>query len=375
MSSCSTLHCYSHKRPAQAALVFLANDVTSHGTTVTGVTDSSTLCDKRQDDDIQMNKIQMGVGGNETAMIDGFNKLHDLESSLASFLQLLTTLSIALTVFQGSGMYFPEIFSLKLSSFDIAEDDEGTTSPSWKDDDIQQMGKIQMEVGGKETAKIVWGSSRKAIPTEDGFKELHDLESSFASFPIKSLQELKGCFDIGEDDEGSSSPTSVSFKTKKVEGPKNKPRGTMVAHCCIATGLMQVTVRSVYAAEDTSGAVVQHKGSFKILFSEHTLVLYRLTTFPWTIVANTCLSNLIVLLELHSAPICDTLLHEQALPLLIAISRHCPNKLAYAKMCRVQRKIEVILDMHGGIGLVSYCFLKMKDFVSAVFIDAVLKFD
>ncbi|KAJ0085199.1 hypothetical protein Patl1_07069 [Pistacia atlantica] len=217
--------------------MFLANDVTSHGATVTGVTDSSALCDKRQDDDIQMNKIQMGVGGNETAMIDGFNKLHDLESSLASFLQLLTTSSISLTVFQ--------------SSFDIAEDDEGTTSPSstspsWKvtaqldteqqfltktyqgpwtkklegvtDDDIQKMDKIQMEVGGKEPAKIAWGSSRKAIPTEDGFKELHDLESSFASFPIKSLQELKGCFDIGEDDEGSSSPTSVSFKTKKVEG-------------------------------------------------------------------------------------------------------------------------------------------------------------
>ncbi|KAJ0024053.1 hypothetical protein Pint_06805 [Pistacia integerrima] len=42
-------------------------------------------------------------------------------------------------------------------------------------------------------------------------------------------------------------------------------------------------------------------------------------TFPWTIVAITCLSNLIVLLELHSAPICDTLLYEQELRLLIGL--------------------------------------------------------
>ncbi|XP_031263587.1 uncharacterized protein LOC116121782 [Pistacia vera] len=42
-------------------------------------------------------------------------------------------------------------------------------------------------------------------------------------------------------------------------------------------------------------------------------------TFPWTIVAITCLSNLIVLLELHSGLICDTLLHEQGLPLLIGL--------------------------------------------------------
>ncbi|KAJ0085192.1 hypothetical protein Patl1_07063 [Pistacia atlantica] len=292
----------SHKKTAQAALVFLANDVTSYGATVTGVTDSSALRDKQQsyrcclhsqDDDIQMNKIQMGVGGNETAMIvlgfqqegypqrgltilvlfqvrrfphlpfffffnifqDGFNKLHDLESSLGSFLQLLTTSSISLTVFKGSGMYFPE------SSFDIAEDDEGTTSTSWKvtaqldteqqfltktyqgpwtktlegvtDDDIQQMDKIQMEVGDKETAKIVWGSSRKAIPTEDGFKELHDLESSFASFPIKSLQELKGFFDIGEDDEGSSNPTLVSFKAKKVEGVRVGIQGKLALYLII----------------------------------------------------------------------------------------------------------------------------------------------
>ncbi|KAJ0085592.1 hypothetical protein Patl1_07030 [Pistacia atlantica] len=50
------------------------------------------------------------------------------------------------------------------SSFDIAEDDEGTTSPTLKDDDIRQMDKIQMEVGGKETAKIVLGFQQEGYP-------------------------------------------------------------------------------------------------------------------------------------------------------------------------------------------------------------------
>ncbi|KAB2002567.1 hypothetical protein ES319_D11G074600v1 [Gossypium barbadense] len=41
---------------------------------------------------------------------------------------------------------------------------------------------------------------------EDGPNDLHDLKSSLASFPIKPLQALKGCFDIGEDDEDVNSP-------------------------------------------------------------------------------------------------------------------------------------------------------------------------
>ncbi|XP_031265253.1 serine/threonine-protein kinase BLUS1 isoform X2 [Pistacia vera] len=44
-----------------------------------------------------------------------------------------------------------------------------------------------------------------AAPSEDGFNDLHDLESSLASFPIKPLRALKGCFDIGEDDEAATS--------------------------------------------------------------------------------------------------------------------------------------------------------------------------
>ncbi|XP_022739771.1 serine/threonine-protein kinase BLUS1-like isoform X2 [Durio zibethinus] len=49
-------------------------------------------------------------------------------------------------------------------------------------------------------------NSIAATSQEDGLSDLNDLESSFASFPIKPLQALKGCFDIGEDDEGANSP-------------------------------------------------------------------------------------------------------------------------------------------------------------------------
>ncbi|XP_044466320.1 serine/threonine-protein kinase BLUS1 isoform X2 [Mangifera indica] len=42
-------------------------------------------------------------------------------------------------------------------------------------------------------------------PSQDGFNNLHDL-GSLPLFPIKPLQALKDCFDIGEDDEGETSP-------------------------------------------------------------------------------------------------------------------------------------------------------------------------
>ncbi|KAK7316449.1 hypothetical protein VNO77_35489 [Canavalia gladiata] len=42
------------------------------------------------------------------------------------------------------------------------------------------------------------------LDKEDGFNNLQDLESSLASFPIKPLQALKGCFDMCEDDTNNS---------------------------------------------------------------------------------------------------------------------------------------------------------------------------
>ncbi|XP_022750591.1 serine/threonine-protein kinase BLUS1-like isoform X2 [Durio zibethinus] len=49
-------------------------------------------------------------------------------------------------------------------------------------------------------------NSIAATNQEDGLSDLNDLESSLASFPIKPLQALKGCFDIGEDDECANRP-------------------------------------------------------------------------------------------------------------------------------------------------------------------------
>ncbi|ONI19590.1 hypothetical protein PRUPE_3G286000 [Prunus persica] len=70
---------------------------------------------------------------------------------------------------------------------------------------------------------------------EDGFNDLHDLDSSLASFPIKPLQALKGCFDVCEDDESATSPRTIVQENGRSE------------------------------AEDMSeGAVVQRKGRFKV---------------------------------------------------------------------------------------------------------------
>ncbi|OAY25739.1 serine/threonine-protein kinase BLUS1 isoform X2 [Manihot esculenta] len=42
---------------------------------------------------------------------------------------------------------------------------------------------------------------------EDGFSDLNDLESSLPAFPIKPLQALKGCFDVGDDGMDGTSPS------------------------------------------------------------------------------------------------------------------------------------------------------------------------
>uniref|UniRef100_A0A1J3INX7 Serine/threonine-protein kinase fray2 n=1 Tax=Noccaea caerulescens TaxID=107243 RepID=A0A1J3INX7_NOCCA len=50
-------------------------------------------------------------------------------------------------------------------------------------------------------------SSSATAPSQDEeLNDIHDLESSFATFPIKPLQALKGCFDIGEDEDNATTP-------------------------------------------------------------------------------------------------------------------------------------------------------------------------
>ncbi|XP_048229890.1 serine/threonine-protein kinase BLUS1 isoform X2 [Ricinus communis] len=53
--------------------------------------------------------------------------------------------------------------------------------------------------------------SSAALSHQDGFSDIHDLESSLPSFPIKPLQALKGCFDVGDDDVDATSPNWKGF--------------------------------------------------------------------------------------------------------------------------------------------------------------------
>ncbi|KAI9177261.1 hypothetical protein LWI28_012979 [Acer negundo] len=165
--------------------------------------------------------------------------------------------------------------------------------------------------------------SNAAPSQEDGFNDLHDLENSLASFPIKPLQALKGCFDIGEDDEGATSPnwkgtsaldieqqfltkTSLDQATGKNEGENSGrssslPRHVVPEHKKFLSGSLipdnsfsskkvigegdrdslqpkipernysgplsyrqRRDTNSLPSAEDTSGAVIQRKGRFKV---------------------------------------------------------------------------------------------------------------
>ncbi|KAK0591290.1 hypothetical protein LWI29_038016 [Acer saccharum] len=169
--------------------------------------------------------------------------------------------------------------------------------------------------------------SNAAPSQEDGFNDLHDLENSLASFPIKPLQALKGCFDIGEDDEGATSPnwkdtsvldieqqfltkTSLDQTTGKNEGENSGrssslPRHVVPEHKKFLSGSLipdnafspkkvigegdrdslqpkipernysgpmlyrqRRDTNSLPSAEDTSGAVIQRKGRFKVTSAE-----------------------------------------------------------------------------------------------------------
>ncbi|KAB1222929.1 hypothetical protein CJ030_MR2G019448 [Morella rubra] len=56
----------------------------------------------------------------------------------------------------------------------------------------------------------------KTQATLDGFNDLHD--SELASFPIKPLKALKGCFDVCEDDVIVSSPRAAVKENERNEG-------------------------------------------------------------------------------------------------------------------------------------------------------------
>ncbi|XP_061980356.1 serine/threonine-protein kinase BLUS1 isoform X2 [Populus nigra] len=142
--------------------------------------------------------------------------------------------------------------------------------------------------------------SISAPSQEDGFNDLHDLETSLPSFPIKPLQALKGCFDVGEEAVGATSPNwKVTSQTeceqqahmelsssamdqesernednalspKKVIGDENRDllQPKYQSERNYSGPLLHRQKRdtnNLSSVEDTSeGAVVQRKGRFKV---------------------------------------------------------------------------------------------------------------
>ncbi|KAK8710235.1 hypothetical protein V6N13_145569 [Hibiscus sabdariffa] len=86
----------------------------------------------------------------------------------------------------------------------LIQDYDDTPNAEDQDGSIKQ--RDHHDVVGSSSEKMsseMASNSIAASSQEDGLNDLHDLESSFASFPIKPLQALKGCFDIGEDEDAN----------------------------------------------------------------------------------------------------------------------------------------------------------------------------
>ncbi|KAM7268191.1 hypothetical protein ACFE04_010357 [Oxalis oulophora] len=84
----------------------------------------------------------------------------------------------------------------------LIPDDE--TMPNAEDKQLEKHDAIESPAESLSPERV---DQPNASPNqEDHYNDLHDLESSLASFPIKPLQALKGCFDVGEDKECATSP-------------------------------------------------------------------------------------------------------------------------------------------------------------------------
>ncbi|KAK4282408.1 hypothetical protein QN277_013790 [Acacia crassicarpa] len=76
--------------------------------------------------------------------------------------------------------------------------------------------------------------AKPTLDKEDGFSDIQDLESSLASFPIKPLEALKGCFDIGEDDVNNGSQRDLDQDYGRNEngssGLSSVPQSALTEH-------------------------------------------------------------------------------------------------------------------------------------------------
>ncbi|CAK8533644.1 unnamed protein product [Lathyrus sativus] len=81
---------------------------------------------------------------------------------------------------------------------------------------------LKVSVEEKSASNHSEGTS--TLDKEDGFNNLQDLESSLASFPVKPLQALKGCFDVcGDDDVNNTSPRDLDHSYGRIDNESSGP--------------------------------------------------------------------------------------------------------------------------------------------------------
>ncbi|KAL8229121.1 hypothetical protein R6Q57_014021 [Mikania cordata] len=103
----------------------------------------------------------------------------------------------------------------------IMDYDENSTA-----EDLNACSKQQNKLNGvgfsaERSSPDIVGSSDVGSHLEDEIDEVPNLEDSFAAFPMKPIQALKGCFDVGQDDvpddEDTMSPTMGDENQSDIE--------------------------------------------------------------------------------------------------------------------------------------------------------------
>ncbi|XP_028771226.1 serine/threonine-protein kinase BLUS1 isoform X2 [Neltuma alba] len=94
--------------------------------------------------------------------------------------------------------------------------------------------------GGSLAVTTNDSDAKPSLDKEDGFSDLQDLESSFASFPTRPLEALKSCFDICEDDANNTSTRDLDHDYGRNEngssGLCSVPQNAMTEHKKYSSG-------------------------------------------------------------------------------------------------------------------------------------------
>ncbi|KAJ7970835.1 Protein kinase [Quillaja saponaria] len=185
--------------------------------------------------------------------------------------------------------------------------DDGMSNAEEPDVTKNQYNEVVNPAEGISSGAANHSDAKPTLEKEDGFRD-EDLENSLASFPIRPLQALKGCFDICEDDVDATGQVDPDQEIGRNEGESSGqnsslPHNVMLEHKkCLSGSLLPDNfnspkkvngdgdrdyVQSKYhsernhsgpllyrqkrdtnnlpSADDTSeGAVIQRKGRFKI---------------------------------------------------------------------------------------------------------------